>query len=44
MDAPQELDFRDNNITFDDEKFIVNEDTTKDGGYSYNQAGKFSNK
>ena len=40
-DTPQELDFRDNNFSFDDDsKFMMGDDVAKDptGGYGY-QAG-----
>lgn len=42
MEAPQDLDFRDNSFNFDEEnnKFIINDDAGKDGGYAYNQPGK----
>ncbi|XP_054739287.1 uncharacterized protein LOC129244984 [Anastrepha obliqua] len=37
-DAPQDLDFRDNTINFDDDKFAVVDEGTKEEGYAYNQA------
>ncbi|XP_004534178.2 uncharacterized protein LOC101463020 [Ceratitis capitata] len=37
-DAPQDLDFRDNTINFDDEKFAAVDEGTKEDGYAYNQA------
>ncbi|TMW51533.1 hypothetical protein DOY81_003392 [Sarcophaga bullata] len=39
MEPPQELDFRDNSINFDDDnKFLVNDDGLKDNSpYAYNQ-------
>ncbi|XP_067619155.1 uncharacterized protein Osi24 [Eurosta solidaginis] len=37
-DAPQDLDFRDNTINFDDDKFAVVDEGTKDDGYAYSQA------
>lgn len=44
MEPPQELDFRDNTLSFeDDNKFIVTMDDTKDNpaAFAYNQAGLF---
>lgn len=45
MDPPQELDFRDNSINFDDDnKFLVNDDGIKDNApYAYNQPGLLEN-
>uniref|UniRef100_A0A0A1XEW2 Uncharacterized protein n=1 Tax=Zeugodacus cucurbitae TaxID=28588 RepID=A0A0A1XEW2_ZEUCU len=37
-EAPQDLDFRDNSINFDDDKFAAIEEGTKEDGYAYNQA------
>ncbi|XP_017477522.1 PREDICTED: uncharacterized protein LOC108367427 [Rhagoletis zephyria] len=37
-DTPQELDFRDNAINFDDEKFAMVDENNKEDGYAYNQA------
>ncbi|XP_050325229.1 uncharacterized protein LOC126756292 isoform X3 [Bactrocera neohumeralis] len=37
-DTPQDLDFRDNTINFDDDKFAAVEEGTKEDGYAYNQA------
>ncbi|XP_069961547.1 uncharacterized protein Osi24 [Bactrocera oleae] len=37
-DTPQDLDFRDNTINFDDDKFAAVEEATKEDGYAYNQA------
>ncbi|XP_018797220.1 PREDICTED: uncharacterized protein LOC108974061 [Bactrocera latifrons] len=37
-DTPQDLDFRDNTINFDDDKFAAVEEGTKEDGYGYNQA------
>ncbi|XP_046806318.1 uncharacterized protein LOC111684218 [Lucilia cuprina] len=38
MEAPQELDFRDNSINFDDDKFLVTDEGVKNNSpYAYNQ-------
>lgn len=43
MEAPQELDFRDNSLHFeDDNKFLITDDGIKGNGpYAYNQPGLF---